>query len=139
MDSPLVDATDAPTPPPSPTPPRSYRFYWVALATSVGALLVLVAVYGVRGGRGLADAFLFASLLCLITLAFSLVTFLPRWAWQGARRLAVASALGLIVSFVGFGLANDENRAGTAVQIYAHTVAHGVQDDAADERSRSRR
>jgi hypothetical protein len=143
MDSPLAGVqTDAPTPPPS------YRFYCLALATAVGAVLLLVAFYGVRSGRGLEDAWILANLLCLDALAISLVMLLPRWAWRGARRVAVASALGLIVSFVGFGLAHDENKTRmTAGQSRARPAAHGValpgtaviEDEAtpsADERSR---
>jgi hypothetical protein len=115
------------------TPPPSYRFYWLALATAVGALLFVVAFYGVRSGRGLEDAWLVANLLCLNALAISLVMLLPRWAWQGARRLAVASALGLIVSFVGFGLAHDENKARATIQSHAHAGNHAVLPDTEDE------
>jgi amino acid transporter len=143
-----ITSSFADVPTDAPTPPPSYRFYWLALAIAVGALLFLVAVYGVRSGKGLEDAWMFANLLCLATLAISLAMLVPRSMRQRAGRVAVASALGLIVSFVGFGLAHDESKARmTAGQSRARPAAHGValpgtaviEDEAtpsADERRR---
>ena len=55
--------------PPGASPPPSYRSYWAALAIAVGALVSLVAVYGVRSGKGLLDAWALVMLLSLVALA----------------------------------------------------------------------
>jgi hypothetical protein len=118
------DIADRPTGA-SPRPP-SYRFYWMALAFAVGALVSLVAVHGVRSGKGLMDAWLLVMLLCLVALAISLPMLVPRWARRRAARVAVVSALGVAISFVGFGFAHDEYQARMAArQSSAQPGAHG--------------
>jgi hypothetical protein len=91
--------------------PPSHRFYWAVLAIGLVALLALVTVHGLRKGIGLEDAWLLVLVLCTFALPNALVALLFRSLRQAAKRLAAVSAMGLVVSFVGFGFSHDANKA----------------------------
>jgi hypothetical protein len=111
---------------PAEAPPRRFRaFYWTAFAIGAAALFCVIGVYGVRSGRGLLDAWLYGFLMCLAALAITLPMLLHRPSRRQAGRAAMVSALGLVVTFVGFGFAHDENQARMAAR-RAPAAAHGV-------------
>jgi len=107
--------------------PPSHRFYGAVLAIALVAVLSLVTIHGVRKGIGLEDTWLLVSLLCLLVLPNALAALAFASLRQAAKRVAAVSAVGLVVTFVGFGLARDANKARIAAeQRPAAAVVQGV-------------
>jgi hypothetical protein len=91
------------------------------------ALLSLLSLRGIESGVGLKDTWLFVLLLCLLTLVLSLPMLAFPWARRRAARVAAASGIGIVVSFVGFGVELDANRARiAAARGPAQAAAHGI-------------
>jgi 4-amino-4-deoxy-L-arabinose transferase-like glycosyltransferase len=117
------------------------RARWTGLASALGVLLSFVSFGGTKDGVGLEHTWLLILVLCLIALPISLLTLISRPPPRLAKRVALASAIGIVVSFVSFGLTHDANTARTTTgqgPVQAVTpIVEGRSEGLAEEIRRS--